>query len=86
MTCLNVVPKLDAANEFRDAAIEIVASNVQVAVGPRPTEIRAKYSPDQLYGGSAGGAFAGISAARALTLTLITKSATLPSSEFFMAR
>src|SRR5262249_41676948 len=41
MTCLNVVAKLDAANELCDAAIEIVTWNVQTAAGPRPTEMRA---------------------------------------------
>src|SRR5262249_61644945 len=42
VTRLNVVAKLHAANEFCDAAIEIVAWNVQAAAGPRPSEIRAE--------------------------------------------
>src|SRR5262249_8098046 len=42
VTRLNVVAKLDAANELGDAAIEIVARNVQAAAGPRPTEVHAE--------------------------------------------
>jgi hypothetical protein len=41
VTRLNVVAKLDAANELGDAAVEIVARNVQAAAGPRAAEIRA---------------------------------------------
>src|SRR5262249_5578038 len=41
VTRRTVVDKLDAANELGDAAVEIVAWNVQTAAGPRPTEIRA---------------------------------------------
>ena len=42
VTRLNVIAELDTANELGDAAIQIVAWNVQAAAGPRTTEICAK--------------------------------------------
>ena len=41
VTGLEIITGLDAADEFGDAAIEIVAGNVQAAVGPSPAEVGA---------------------------------------------
>ena len=38
---LDVVARLNATNEFAEAAIQIVVRNVQAAVGPCPTEVGA---------------------------------------------
>ena len=39
VTGLKVVTSLDTRNKLREAAVEIVAWNVQIAAGPRPAEI-----------------------------------------------
>src|SRR5690242_13196061 len=41
MTGLEIITGLDAADEFGDAAIKIIAGNVQAAVGPSPAEVGA---------------------------------------------
>jgi len=41
VTGLNIITSLDAADEFGEAAVEIVVWNVQIAAGPRPAEIPA---------------------------------------------
>ena len=41
VTGLEIIPGLDAADEFGDAAIEIVAGNIQAAFGPSPAEVGA---------------------------------------------
>ena len=45
MTGLEVIARLHAANEFAEAAIQIVARNVQAAVGPSATEVGAHIKP-----------------------------------------
>jgi hypothetical protein len=40
-TQLKIVPSLNATNELSEAAVEIIARNIQAAVGPRAAEIRA---------------------------------------------
>ena len=41
VTGLEIITGLDAADEFGDAAIKIVAGNIQAAVGPCPAEVGA---------------------------------------------
>src|SRR6185369_10274006 len=41
VTGLEIITGLDAADEFGDAAIKIIAGNVQAAVGPSPAEVGA---------------------------------------------
>src|SRR5215510_4344049 len=41
MTGLEVIARLYAANEFGEAAVEIVVWNIQIAAGPRTPDIRA---------------------------------------------
>src|SRR5215472_8958738 len=41
VTGLNVIASLDTRNKLGEAAVEIVAWNIQIAAGPRPAEIAA---------------------------------------------
>jgi hypothetical protein len=41
VTGLKVIASLETANEFGEAAVEVVAWNGQIATGPRPAEIPA---------------------------------------------
>ncbi len=45
VTGLEVIARLHAANEFAEPAIQIVAGNVQAAVGPSPAEVGAHIKP-----------------------------------------
>jgi len=45
VTRLEVIARLHASNEFAQAAIQIVARNVQAAVGPTSAEIGAHIKP-----------------------------------------
>ena len=48
VTRLEIITCLNAADKFRQAAVKIVAGNVQTAVGPPAPEIDAPLNPDQL--------------------------------------
>jgi hypothetical protein len=49
--CLpDIITGLDAADELGEAAIQIVAGNVQAAVGPSPAEVGAHIKPGPIVG------------------------------------
>ncbi len=41
VTRLKIITGLDAANELGDASVEIIAGNIQAAIGPRSAEVGA---------------------------------------------
>ena len=45
---LEVIARLHASNEFGQAAIQIVAGNVQAAVGPSSTEVGTNIKPSPI--------------------------------------
>src|SRR5262249_33384494 len=87
ITRLKIISGLNAANELGEAAIEIIAGNVQVPACPCPAEIAADISPDQLYGAPeapGGGVLTAMSAACAGMLTSGVIRATLPRTKPFI--
>ena len=50
VTGLEVIARLHAANEFGEATVQIIAGNVQAAVGPTSAEVGAQIEPRPIVG------------------------------------
>ena len=59
VTGLEIITGLDAADEFGDAAIKIIAGNVQAAVGPSPAEVGAHIKSGPVVGWRCDWSFVG---------------------------